>query len=112
MTNQQAIARLQACHELLVRIDRNGKGIYYQPSEAELKLLQGFEEVANEAAERADGEGWFDEIRHRAGMAPSSTGLLLGVLRAWYASHLSPEAQVEHLKRALARRWGTPTLDE
>jgi SAM-dependent methyltransferase len=37
--------------------------------------------------------------------------MLAGVLHRWYASHISPEAQIEQLKRALARRWGSPELN-
>jgi hypothetical protein len=112
LTTEQAIAKLRQCHDLLSRIDRSGQGIYYEPSEAELTLLHGYEDVANDAAARPDGEGWFDEIRRRAGIAPSGSGMLSGVLHQWYASHISPEAQIEQLKRALARRWGTPGPDE
>src|SRR5438105_1924642 len=112
MTTEQAIARLRACRGLLRTIDQSGQGISYQPSEAELTLLQGFEDVANAASARPDGEGWFDEIRRHAGMAPSSSGMLSGVLHTWYASHISPEAQIEQLKRALARKWGKPEPDE
>ena len=79
MTTDQAIARLQACRSLLARIDQSGQGITYQPSETELTLLHGFADVANEAAARPDGEGWFDDVRRGAGLAPSSTGLLSGV---------------------------------
>jgi hypothetical protein len=93
-------------------MDQSGQGIFYQPSEEELKLLHGYEEVANEASARPDGEGWFDEIRRRAGLAPSGSGMLSGVLQQWYASHISPEAKIEQLKRALAQKWGKPKPDE
>jgi hypothetical protein len=112
MTTKQAVAKLRACRSLLGSIDQSGQGITYQLSEAELTLLQGFEDVANTAASRPDGEGWFNDVRSRAGLAPSSSGLLAGVLHRWYASHVSPEAQIEQLKRSLAREWGNPTPDE
>src|SRR5918912_246343 len=112
LTSEQAITRLRACRDLIERIDSSGQGIYYRPSEAELALLQGFEDVAHAAAARPDGEGWFNDVRSRAGLAPSSSGLLAGVPHRWYASHISPEAQIEQLKRALAREWGNPTPDE
>ena len=112
LTDEQAIANLRQCQGLLERIDQSGQGIFYQPSEVELTLLQGYEEVANEASARPDGEGWFDEIRRRAGIAPSGSGMLSGVLHRWYASHISPEALIEQLKRALAQRWGKPKPDE
>jgi hypothetical protein len=110
LTNEQAIAKLRQCRDLLSRMDQSGQGIFYQPSEEELKLLHGYEEVANEASARPDGEGWFDEIRRRAGLAPS--GMLSGVLQQWYASHISPEAQIEQLKRTLASTWERKALDE
>jgi hypothetical protein len=112
MTTDQAITRLRACRGLVDTIVASGEGIYYWPTENELLLLQGYEAVVNAAASRQDGEGWFGEIRRHAGLAPSSSGLLSGVLHRWYASHISPEAQVEHLKRALARKWGKPEPDE
>jgi hypothetical protein len=112
LTDEQAIAHLRQCQGLLERIDQSGQGIFYQPSEVELTLLQGYEEVANQASARPDGEGWFDEIRRRAGITPSGSGMLSGVLHRWYASHISPEAQIEQLKRALAQRWGKPKPDE
>jgi hypothetical protein len=108
MTNEEAVRRLTACHELLERIDGSGLGMTYQPTPEELTLLQGYEEVANEAAQRLDGEGWFDDIRRRAHMAPSASGVLAGVLHNWYASHTSTAARLEHLKRALAERYGWP----
>jgi hypothetical protein len=112
MTTDQAIARLRAWRDLVDAIAASGQGIYYWSSESDWLLLQGYEAVVNAAASRRDGEGWFDEIRRHAGLAPSSSGLLSGVLHRWYASHISPEAQIEHLKRALARKWGRPEPDE
>lgn len=107
----QAVAILRHCRGLVAAVDASGQGISYQPSPTELTLLQGFAEVVNAAAARPDGEGWFDEIRHRAGLTPSSAGLLSGVLRTYYARHISPEAQVEQLKRSLARRWARTESD-
>jgi hypothetical protein len=112
MTDEQAIGKLALCRGLLARIGQSGQGIFYQPSEAELTLLHGYEEVANAAAARPNGEGWFDEIRRRADIAPSGSGMLSGVLHRWYASHISPEAQIEQLKRALARTWDRPDPEE
>jgi hypothetical protein len=112
LTTEQATAKLRQCQDLLSRIDQSGKGIYYDLSEEELALLHGYEEVATEASARPDGEGWFNAIRQRAGIAPSGSGLLSGVLHRWYASHISAEAQIEHLKRALAQKWGKPEPDE
>ena len=112
MTNEQAIAKLRQCRDLLQRIEQSGQGIHYQPSESELMILQGFEDVANAASTRPDGEGWFDEIRRHAGLAPSSSGLLAGVLHSHYSRHISPEAQIEQLKRSLAGKWDRSEPDE
>jgi hypothetical protein len=112
LTTEQAVAHLRRCQDLLERIYQSGKGIFYEPSDAELTLLHGYEEVANEASARPDGEGWFDEIRRRAGIAPSGSGMLSGVLNHWYGSHISPEAQLEQLKRAIASKWNRPVPDE
>jgi hypothetical protein len=112
VTNDQAVVRLRACRGLLARIDQSGRGIDYQLSEADLDTLQGFADVANAAAARPDGEGWLDDLCHHADLRPSSIGLLSGVLHTWYTSHISPEAQIEHLKRALAKKWNRPEPDE
>lgn len=111
MNTEQATVYLRACHSLLQTIEGSGQGMHYQLSAEELLILSGFEDVANAAASRPDGEGWFDEVRQRAGLRPSSSGLLFGVLHSWYASHISPEAQIAQLTRSLDGLWHLPGPD-
>src|SRR5438046_2885712 len=75
LNDAQAVSRLCRCLEVIGAIDVSGQGITYHPDAAELAILQGFEEVVNAAATRPDGEGWFDQLRQAAGLAPSSIGV-------------------------------------
>jgi hypothetical protein len=72
-------------------------------TEEHVELLRGIEVVENFAADLpGGGERWLDEIRDRAGLLPSSWGMLTGALRQHYYRQPGVAREMtEHVLRQL-----------
>lgn len=102
MDEQRAIELLSACKPLIAAIDSSNRGIYFQPTDEQLNLLKGFEEVTT-CDEARLSDLWLRDMRQRAGLRPSDLGLLQGVLWQQYMSRPGmADDLIESLKRMLS----------